>query len=175
MIEALRNRRMTLAAATAVARLIEAQAATGAKRQIFFVSLCGFDTRNNELATQQTLFGQLSPALQAFCDATAALGMAGEVTTFTLSDFDRTMQPAAGGGSDHAWGNHHLIMGGAVKGGKLYGQYPQLVLGGTDDAEREGRWIPTTAVGQYGATPDDLATVFPNLAQFSPGDLGFLG
>jgi uncharacterized protein (DUF1501 family) len=167
----------------AVAKLIEAQVATGAKRQIFFVSLGGFDTHNNELATQQTLFGQLSPALQAFYDATVALGMADKVTTFTLSDFGRTLQPAAGGGSDHAWGNHHLIMGGAVQGGKLYGQYPQLVLGGPDDAEKEGRWIPTTAVDQYGATlarwfgasPDDLATVFPNLARFAPGDLGFLG
>ncbi len=167
----------------AVAKLIEARAATGAKRQIFFVSLGGFDTHSNELATQQNLFGQLSPALKAFHDATVALGVADKVTTFTLSDFGRTFQPAAGGGSDHAWGNHHLIMGGAVQGGKLYGQYPQLVLGGPDDAEKEGRWIPTTAVDQYGATlarwfgasADDLATVFPNLARFAPGDLGFLG
>jgi len=167
----------------AVAKLIEAQAATGAKRQVFFVSLGGFDTHNNELATHRTLFGQLSPALKAFHDATAALGMADKVTTFTLSDFGRTFQPAAGGGSDHAWGSHHLVMGGAVNGGKLYGRYPQLVPGGPDDAEKEGRWIPTTSVEQYGATlarwfgasAEDLLTVFPNLARFSPGDLGFLG
>jgi len=161
----------------AVAKMIEAQAATGAKRQIFFVSLGGFDTHNNELSTHQTLFGQLAPALDAFYKATSALGVAEKVTTFTLSDFGRTFQPAAGGGSDHAWGNHHLIMGGAVKGGKIYGKYPQLVLGGPDDAEKEGRWIPTTSVDQYGATlarwfgagPAELAAVFPNLGQF-PSD-----
>ena len=109
----------------AVAKMIEARAATGAKRQIFFVSLGGFDTHNNELATQRTLFDQLSPALNAFYNATAALGVAGNVTTFTLSDFGRTFGPAAGGGSDHAWGNHHMILGGAVHGGTLYGHFPE--------------------------------------------------
>jgi uncharacterized protein (DUF1501 family) len=166
----------------AVAKMIEARAATGATRQIFFVSLGGFDTHNNELATHETLFGQLSPALKAFYDATGALGIAQGVTTFTLSDFGRTFQPASGGGSDHAWGNHHLVMGGAVQGGRLYGTYPQLVLAGPDDAEKEGRWIPTTAVDQYGATlarwfgagPAELATVFPNLTRFASSDLGFL-
>jgi uncharacterized protein (DUF1501 family) len=162
--------------------MIEAQAFTGANRQIFFVSLGGFDTHNNEITTLETLFAQLSPALQSFYDATVALGMAERVTTFTLSDFGRTFQPAAGGGSDHAWGNHHLIMGGAVKGGSIYGQFPQLVLGGPNDAEKEGRWIPTTSVEQYGATlarwfgadSTALGAVFPNLAAFAPADLGFL-
>lgn len=167
----------------AVAKLIEARAATGAKRQVFFVSLGGFDTHNNELATHRTLFGTLSPALAAFYNATAALGVANQVTTFTLSDFGRTFQPAAGGGSDHAWGNHHLVLGGAVQGGKLYGRFPQLVLAGPDDAEKEGRWLPTTSVDQYagtlarwfGATDAQLATIFPNLARFPATNLGFLG
>jgi uncharacterized protein (DUF1501 family) len=164
----------------AVARMIEARAMTGAKRQIFFVSLGGFDTHNNEITTHQTLFGQLSPALKSFYDATATLGVSERVTTFTLSDFGRTFQPAAGGGSDHAWGNHHIVMGGAVKGSSIYGQFPQLILGGPNDAEKEGRWIPTISVDQYGATlarwfgadATSVAAVFPNLAAFAPADLG---
>ncbi len=166
-----------------VAKLIEARGQTGAMRQVFFVSLGGFDTHSNELPTLTTLLGQLSPALRAFYDATLQLGVAGQVTTFTLSDFGRTFQPASGAGSDHAWGNHHFILGGAVQGGEMYGHYPSLALGGPDDAEREGRWIPTTSVDQYGATlarwfgvPDaDLASVFPNLSRFAPSSLGFLG
>ncbi len=166
----------------AVAKMIEARATTGSKRQIFFVTLGGFDTHNNQLATQEALFGQLAPALKAFYDATAQMGVAQQVTTFTLSDFGRTLKPAAGGGSDHAWGNHHLVLGGAVRGGSIFGTWPTLALGGPDDAEREGRWIPTTAVDQYGATlarwfgagAADLAKVFPNLSRFPVADLGFL-
>ena len=165
-----------------VAKLIEARATTGAKRQIFFVQLGSFDTHNDQLNRQQNLFAELDPALKAFYDATVALGVGSQVTTFTLSDFGRTLQPASGGGTDHAWGSHHVIIGDAVKGGTLYGQYPQLVLGGPSDAEREGRWIPTTAVDQYGATlakwfgvaPAQLAAVFPNLSNFATSDLGFL-
>jgi uncharacterized protein (DUF1501 family) len=167
----------------AIAKIIEARAATGAKRQVFFASLGGFDTHNNQTATLANLLGDLSPALKAFDDATTALGVGSQVTTFTLSDFGRTLKPAAGGGSDHAWGNHHLIMGGAVQGGMLYGEFPQLVLAGPNDAEKEGRWIPTTAVDQYGATlarwlgagPAEIAAVFPHLSHFAPADLGFLG
>ena len=165
-----------------VAKLIEARAQTGARRQVFFVSLGGFDTHTNELPTLTTLIGQLSPALRAFHDATVMMGIPERVTAFTLSDFGRTFMPASGAGSDHAWGNHHLILGGAVRGGTLYGRYPELARGGPDDADTEGRWIPTTAVDQYGATlarwfgasPDDLAAIFPNLGRFASGDLGFL-
>ena len=166
-----------------VAKLIEGRAATGARRQVFFVSLGGFDTHNNELTTLDTLLGDLSPALKAFHDATVQLGVENQVTTFTLSDFGRTFQPASGGGTDHAWGNHHFVLGGAVKGGDFYGRYPVLALGGPDDAEREGRWIPTTSVDQYGATlarwfglsDAQTAAVFPNLARFATGPLGFIG
>ncbi|HZP88360.1 MAG TPA: DUF1501 domain-containing protein [Burkholderiales bacterium] len=166
-----------------VARLIEARTATGARRQIFFVQLGSFDTHNDQINRQDALFAELSPALKAFYDATVALGVSSQVTTFTLSDFGRTLQPASGGGTDHAWGSHHFILGDAVKGGDLYGKYPQLVLGGPDDAELEGRWMPTTAVDQYGATlarwfgasDADLATIFPNLAKFASSNLGFMG
>ena len=165
-----------------VAKMIEARAATGARRQIFFVQLGSFDTHGDQLNRQQNLFADLSPALKAFYDATVALGVSAQVTTFTLSDFGRTFQPASGGGTDHAWGSHHFIIGDAVNGGALYGQYPQLALGGPSDAESEGRWLPTTAVDQYGATlaswfgvaSADLGTVFPNIAEFTPANLGFM-
>jgi len=165
-----------------VAKMIEARAATGAKRQIFFVQLGSFDTHGDQINRQQNLFAELSPALKAFYDATVALGVSAQVTTFTLSDFGRTFQPASGGGTDHAWGNHHFIMGDSVKGGSMYGQYPQLILGGPSDAESEGRWLPSTAVDQYGATlarwfgvaSADLGAVFPNLAKFPTSDLGFM-
>lgn len=165
-----------------VAKLIEGRSQTGARRQVFFVSLGGFDTHSNELATLTTLLGQLSPALRSFYDATAQLGVASQVTTFTLSDFGRTFQPASGAGTDHAWGNHHFILGGAVQGGKLYGTYPTLARAGPDDADTSGRWIPSTSVEQYGATlarwfgvPEaSLATIFPNLGKFASSNLGFL-
>ena len=165
-----------------VAKLIEARAQTGARRQVFFVSLGGFDTHSGELATLTNLLGQLSPALRSFYDATVQLGVADRVTTFTLSDFGRTFQPASGAGTDHAWGNHHFILGGAVRGGEMYGRYPTLARAGPDDADTSGRWIPTTSVEQYGATlarwfgldTAQLTTVFPNLGRFSPSDIGFL-
>jgi uncharacterized protein (DUF1501 family) len=165
-----------------VAKLIEGRAQTGARRQVFFVSLGGFDTHSGELATLTNLLGQLSPALRAFYDATVQLGISEQVTTFTLSDFGRTFQPASGAGTDHAWGNHHFILGGAVRGGEMYGRYPTLARAGPDDADTSGRWIPTTSVEQYGATlarwfgltDPALATVFPNLAKFSSSNLGFL-
>jgi uncharacterized protein (DUF1501 family) len=165
-----------------VAKMIEARAATGAKRQIFFVQLGSFDTHSDQANRQQALFAELSPALKAFYDATVSLGVSSAVTTFTLSDFGRTFHPASGGGTDHAWGSHHMIIGDAVKGGTMYGQYPQLILSGPNDAESAGRWLPTTSVDQYGATlarwfgvaPADLGTVFTNLAQFPASDLGFM-
>ena len=165
-----------------IAKTIEARAATGARRQIFFVGLGNFDTHANQAPTQANLLAELSPALKAFYDATVALGVSGQVTTFTLSDFGRTFQPASGGGTDHAWGNHQFVLGGAVKGGDLYGQFPTLALGGPSDAEVRGRWIPTTAVDQYGATlarwfgvaDADLAAVFPNLGRFATRDVGFM-
>ncbi|MFN2530697.1 MAG: DUF1501 domain-containing protein [Pyrinomonadaceae bacterium] len=161
------------------------------KRQIFFTQLGGFDTHSAQINGQGNLLTQLSQAINAFFSATVELGLQDKVTLFTMSDFGRTLQPAGSGaaavGSDHAWGNHHLIVGGSVLGHTLYGTYPTLALGGPDDTDGgstpRGRWIPTTSVEQYAATlatwyglsPADLTTVFPLLGHFSTSNLGFLG
>ncbi len=166
-----------------VAKLIEARAAIGLKRQIFFVSIGGFDTHTTQLQVQGDLLALVSSAMKSFYDATVQLGVANNVTTFTLSDFGRTFKAAAGttAGSDHAWGNHHLIMGGAVNGG-LYGKMPVMELGGADDVTSEGRWLPATSVDQYAATlaswfgveDAKLTQIAPNLNAFAAKDLGFL-
>lgn len=165
-----------------IAQVIQVQASLGMSRQIFFASLGGFDTHTNELNQHNTLYAQLSPALAAFYDATQELNVAQNVTTFTESDFSRTFQPTTSDGSDHAWGSHHLVMGGAVKGGQIFGKFPTFALGGPDDTDTRGRWIPTTSVDQYGATlaswfgvpSSALATIFPNLANFPSANLGFV-
>ncbi len=166
-----------------VAQIIQVQAYLGMTRQIFFCSLGGFDTHAGEMETHNVLYPQLSPALAAFYDATQELGVAQNVTTFTESDFSRTFQPTTTDGSDHAWGSHHLVMGGAVQGGQVYGSFPSFVLGGPDDTDTRGRWIPKFSIDQYGATlcswfgipSSALATVFPNLANFTTSNIGFLG
>lgn len=165
-----------------IATVIAARSALKASRQVFFASFGSFDTHTGQIATQQTLLNQMSQAMGAFYAATVELGVQNAVTSFTLSDFCRTFQPGSGSGSDHAWGSHHFVMGGSVKGGDFYGRYPTLALGGPDDADTRGRWIPTTAVDQYGATlarwfgvpAASMRTVFPNLGAFATEDLGFM-
>jgi uncharacterized protein (DUF1501 family) len=165
-----------------VAEIISVQTWLGMRRQIFFCSLGGFDTHSGELATHNNVYPQVGGALKAFQAATQELGMEKNVTTFTESDFSRTFQPTTDDGSDHAWGSHHMVMGGAVNGGKIFGKFPAFELGGPDDADTRGRWIPTTSVDQYGATlsawfglpADAVAAVFPNLTNFTVKDLGFL-
>lgn len=165
-----------------VARLIEARSLVGNRRQVFFVSLGGFDTHTNQRAEQDRLLTELATALKAFDDAMQALGVGPQVTAFTMSDFARTLKVNNSAGTDHGWGNHQLVLGGAVRGRQMYGSYPQLVLGGADDATREGRWIPSTSFDQVVATlarwfgTDDsaLAAIAPNLARFDRHDLGFL-
>jgi uncharacterized protein (DUF1501 family) len=166
----------------AIGKVIEARAALGAKRQVFLATLGSFDTHTNQPDTQQTLFAQLDPALAAFHAAMADIGAGSDVTSFTLSDFSRTLQGNTGLGTDHAWGSHHLVIGAAVHGGQLYGTMPTLALGSPDDEGTRGRWIPTIAVDQYAATmaawfgvsQASLTTVLPNLAAFSPSTLGFI-
>jgi uncharacterized protein (DUF1501 family) len=165
-----------------VARLIDARAALGVKRQVFFVSQGGYDTHSNTVTTQTGLFNQLAPALKAFYDYTVAAGVAADVTTFTMSDFDRTLIGNSSAGTDHAWGGHALVLGRDVKGGDMYGTFPQLVPNGADDSGRNGAWIPTTAVDQvaatlgawFGVAGSDLAAIFPNLSRFATADLGFM-
>jgi uncharacterized protein (DUF1501 family) len=168
-------------------------ASLGLNRQIFFCQLGGFDTHQNQIGSQSSLLAQVSQAVKAFYDATLELGVEQQVTTFTLSDFGRTLQPAGSGanvvGSDHAWGNHHFVVGGAVRGGDFYGMpgpngsvFPVLQLSGPSDTDNRGRWIPTASVEQYAATlaswygvaAADLPIVFPNIGRFETSNLGFM-
>ncbi|MDQ6675987.1 MAG: DUF1501 domain-containing protein [Acidobacteriota bacterium] len=166
-----------------VAEIIQVHASLGMQRQIFFCALGGFDTHTDELNQHKNLYPQLSPAIAAFYNATQELGVAQDVTTFTESDFSRTFQATSGNGSDHAWGSHHMVVGGAVKGGRVFGRFPSFQLGGPDDTDTRGRWIPTTSIDQYGATLSSwfgipqsaLFSIFPNLGNFDSGNLGFLG
>ena len=164
-----------------VARLVSVRQALGVKRQVFFCSLGGFDTHGEEqLGRQGELLEELSGAMTALHAATAELDCADLVTAFTSSDFNRTF-PSNGKGSDHAWGSHHWVVGGAVRGGAFYGAFPTLVAGGPDDTGSSGLWIPTSSVDQYAATlaawfgvGPELNTIFPNLGRFPAANLGFM-
>ena len=165
-----------------VARIIKVRSALGLSRQIFYCNLDGFDTHGSQLNIQASLLQQLSQAVKAFYEATRELGVVQDVTTITASEFGRTLTPNGSGGTDHAWGNHHFVIGSSVQGGRFYGQFPLLSLGGQYDATTRGSLIPTTSVDQYGATmaqwfgvgQGNLATIFPNIGNFPTANLGIL-
>jgi uncharacterized protein (DUF1501 family) len=175
-----------------VAKLMKFRTQLNMSRQIFYVRITGFDTHSSQLSRQVTLFTELANAVKAFYDETVAQGIDDQVTTFTLSDFNRTLNPAgsgAGSGSDHAWGNHAFVIGGAVRGGDFFGRptsngtvFPTLVNSGPDDADTRGRFIPTSSVDMFAATlaswygvqPSDMPIVFPNINSFPVSNLGFM-
>jgi uncharacterized protein (DUF1501 family) len=164
-----------------VAKLIAARTNLSMQRQIFFCSVGGYDTHGAQLTGQSNLFTELSQALNAFYSATTELGIAQQVTTFTASDFGRTY-PTNGSGSDHGWGSHQFVLGGAVQGGRLFGTFPTLAVNGPDDTG-QGRWIPTTSVDEFSATlatwfgvsASDLSTVLPNIGRFAHPNIGIFG
>ena len=170
-----------------VARLVAVREALGLRRQVFFCAAQGYDTHGGQIGanaldgTHADLLVELDGALAAFDAAMTELGAADSVTLFTASDFGRTYI-SNGDGSDHGWGSHHFVLGGAVRGGRFYGEMPTLAVGGPNDAG-EGRWIPTTSVDEYAATlarwfgvaDSDLPLVLPNLGRFAARDLGFMG
>jgi uncharacterized protein (DUF1501 family) len=176
-----------------IARIIKGHslASMGHNRQIFFASIGGYDLHNGQTGTaaaptdttvgaHANLLGELSNALAAFYNGMVELGLANNVTAFTASDFGRTF-PTNSQGSDHGWGSHQIVVGGAVNGNQIVGNMPQLVTGGSDDTST-GRWIPTTSVDEYSATlakwfgvgSSDLTSIFPNLNRFAHPDLGFM-
>ena len=176
-----------------IAKLIEANATVQGNRQIFFAQMGGFDMHSEQAVTGSPAEGahgrkmkELADALACFHAAVKAIGLGPSVTAFTQSDFGRTFKPNSSNGTDHAWGNQQLVIGGAVRAG-TYGRYPTLALGSADDVgtqswELQGRWIPSTSVDQYaatllgwfGASDAQLDLVLPNLTNFAVRRLGFL-
>jgi len=164
------------------ATLISARGSVGAHRQIFFVTAGSFDTHASQLDTQATLLAQVSAAIGAFRNWGVSAGVWQDITLFTASEFSRTLQPNSVAGSDHAWGGHHLVAGGSVKGGAMYGKFPDLTLGGPDDFQGRGQFVPTTSITQVAATiatwmgvpSGDLPKVLPLINNFPTANLGFL-
>jgi uncharacterized protein (DUF1501 family) len=171
-----------------IARVISLNSQVGVGRQVFFASLGGFDTHSGQPWQQWNLLSQVSQALNAFYAATVQLGVSDRVTAFTLSDFGRTLQPS-GSGTDHGWGSHHMVLGGAVNGGRIHGRFPLMTNYGNfnstadDYADARGTLLPQISLAQYGATlarwfgatdAARLDTLFPTLPNFGSRDVGFL-
>lgn len=172
-----------------VAQIMSIRGSLGIGRQVFFCQLGGFDTHGAQAAIQDSLLQQLSQAVGAFFTATQEVGTDASTATFTASEFGRTLQPNGNAGTDHAWGSHHFIVGtganqgGSLLGGKIWGQFPSLALGGPDDANARGTLVPTSSVDQYAATlahwfgvsSANLGSIFPYVGNFPVSNLGFLG
>jgi len=164
-----------------VARIIAGRASLGVNRQIFYVQLGSFDTHNNQAQIHSQLLTQLSSAFEYFDGVMVNMGLSNNVTAFTISDFGRTLT-CNSNGTDHGWGSHHFVVGGAVQGENMYGQYPIVGVDQANDVG-EGRLIPTTAVEQYagtlaqwfGLSDSQIRTVFPNFGNFGSSPyLGFM-
>ncbi len=163
-----------------VARLIAARNRLGVTRQVFLVGMGGFDNHDGLIGNHEGLLSQVDFALDAFYQATLDLGIQDQVTTFTASDFGRTLA-SNGDGSDHGWGSHHFIVGGGVNGGRFYGTAPQVSVE-SDDQVGRGRLLPTVSVDEYSSTlarwfgveNSELPSIAPNIGRFAQSDLGFM-
>jgi len=163
-----------------VARLIGARDVLGARRQVFFVSLGGFDTHDGLNENHPRLLAQVDEAMSSFYQATVELGVSEKVTSFSASDFGRTLA-SNGDGSDHGWGSHHFVVGGAVNGGQFYGTAPQISLT-SDDQVGQGRLLPSTSVDQlaatlarwFGVSSSEINSILPNVGRFANSNLGFM-
>jgi len=169
-----------------VARLINVRASLGMVRQIFFVGIGGFDTHQDQLVDHANLMSSVSKGLAAFYQATVNMGLQNNVTSFTASEFGRTLSGNAGVGTDHGWGGHQFVVGGAVQGRRYYGAFPSLIANNNPDDAGWGQIIPTTSVDQYawtlarwyGLQNSDRDLIFPNVSRFGAIDhhhLDFLG
>ena len=165
-----------------VARIIAGRASLGVTRQIFYVQLGSFDTHDGQAQTHARLLTQLGSAFEYFDGVMVNMGLSNSVTSFTISDFGRTLTSNSDG-TDHGWGSHHFVVGGAVQGQNMYGQYPVIGSNQANDLGA-GRLIPTTAVEQYagtlaswfGLSDGQIRNVFPNFGNFGTSPyLGFMG
>lgn len=161
-----------------VAQIIALRATLGVSRQVFFVSTGGFDTHSNQANSIPNLHSNIAASMRSFYDATVELGVANDVTSFTASDFGRTLTVNRDG-TDHGWGGHHFVVGGGVAGNRMYGDFPEAAIGHSQDVNN-GRLIPTTSVDQYAATlggwfglnNTELRDALPGLTNFSNQDIG---
>ena len=165
-----------------VASILSVHSGLGMNRQIFLCKQTGFDVHAAQLTQHAALLAEFDQAVGAFMNFLVELGLMNEVTIFTQSDFGRSLAMNGAGGSDHAWGNHQMVLGGAIEGNQVYGKFPDLTLAGPDDIEQTGRWIPSSSIEQYaspiaswfGVPQSAMGQVFPNIGAFTPGTLPFI-